>query len=273
MNVLVTGAAGFTATYLMERLVKEEALKIFRTDVADCDLTQLSDVEKLIASVRPKQIYHLAGSFSNSYEKDYQNNVLTTKTILDALVSLKAPCRVLVVGSAAEYGVPATNPVPEEAPLKPISIYGLTKVFQTHLMAHYVSVHGLDLVMARTFNIRGKGSSKHLFMGQLYHQIEEYKQGKISKLTFGDLSAERDYIEVREAVEHYRTIMNHGATGAIYNVGSGRPIKMAELLSQILAEHGLTPDVVEQKGAKKSQVGQIYADIQKLRHLALLVRD
>ncbi len=267
MKVLITGAHGFSARHLFESLSKDPSLEIFQLDIDKCDLSQYETTKKWIHSIAPNQIYHLAGSFTNIYETDYQNNVLSTKNILDSLVSLNIQCRVLLVGSAAEYGVPSTNPICENAPLAPVSIYGLTKVFQTFLMDHYSSLYGLDLVMARTFNLMGKGLSKNLFIGKVYDQIDRYKKGEISKITLGNLSAERDYIDIKEAMLAYQKIMNKGLKGATYNVGSGRRTEMAHLLKEILEEHGLSMDVVEKKKMPLPKVSQIFANTEKLSSL------
>ena len=89
--------------------------------------------------------------------------------------------RVLLVGSSAEYGniEEGESPISELHPLNPTSIYGLTKIFQTHLMRLYVELHGLDIVMARVFNLNGKGISDKLFIGSLYKQIKDFKSNKI----------------------------------------------------------------------------------------------
>jgi nucleoside-diphosphate-sugar epimerase len=267
MNVLITGANGFSGSHLIELLSQDPTLQLFKTDFGHCDLTNYSEVERLIKEVRPSQIYHLAGSFTNDYAVDYSNNVVATKNILDALVHYKIKCRSLLIGSAAEYGMPLQNPVSENSPLKPLSIYGLTKVFQTHLMQTYGSLYGLDLVMARTFNLFGKGLSKRLFVGHLYDQIEQYKQGKIGKIVLGDLGAERDYIDVTQALLYYRTIMNKGVSSQIYNVASGKPTKIADILAAVLKEQGLRRDIVEETLGKNLNVQQIYADVQKLMSL------
>lgn len=265
MKVLITGANGFSAFHLIKLLSQDAGITIYRTDLNDCDLAQYLDIEKLLNTIKPDQIYHLAGSFTNDYQKDYTSNVLSTKNIFDALLKLNLSCKVLLIGSAAEYGVPVTNPISEDSLLKPVSVYGLTKVFQTHLMQYYATAHGLDLVMARTFNLMGRGISNRLFVGKLYEQIDQFKKGEISQIVLGDLSAERDYIDVEEAVLYYRAIMNHG--NGIYNVGSGRPVKIADLLSRILKENGLASEVVQEKSTNKSCVAQIYADVTKLMNI------
>lgn len=280
MRVLITGATGFTARYLRQRLQRQAGLEVYCTDLQDRpddrwfagDLCDEAAVSRIIQAICPQQIYHLAGSFSNSYPIDYNNNALSTKCLLDRLLQSKLDCRVLLIGSAAEYGLVAAedNPVSEDHPLQPVSMYGLTKVFQTHLMHYYVALHQLDLVMARPFNLLGKGMSNKLFVGRLLEQIDAYQQGRIPKIVLGNLSSKRDYLLVEEAIRDYEIIMNHGLAGEIYNVGSGQPITMFDLAQDILREHQLSMDVLEyapRHTTNKIDIPEIYADIRKLSRL------
>lgn len=280
MKVLITGANGFTAKHLSKVLNKNSDLQQVFSDIVFsnatsgylCDFTDFSSVLELIKKIRPDQIYHLIGGFTNDYADDYQSNVQTTKFILDSILLAKIKCRVLLVGSCAEYGnvLESDNPVTEECPLKPVSIYGLNKVFQTQLMRFYFSIHNMDIVMARTFNLCGKGISNKLFIGKVYEQIDAYKKKKISSILLGNLDNKRDYIDVMDAVEYYEMIMNHGVSGEIYNVGSGRPIRIRDLLQNILKENALSMDVIETRqtnNPNKLDIREIYADIRKLLDL------
>ena len=279
MKILITGASGFTGRYLEEYLTQNSHLNIYgtsrtgtATDHFSCDLTNAESVNNLILQIKPEKIYHLAGSFSNNYDIDYANNVLATKNILDSILKLKVSCRVLLVGSAAEYGFiqEEDNPVTEDHPLNPVSIYGLTKVYQTHLMKFYCQVHNLDIVMARPFNLLGKNISPKLFIGRIYQQIAEYKSGKIDKIILGDLQTKRDYIDVLEAIRYYEKIINHGQRRGIYNVGSGISIKLSDLLAKILLDNDLTMDIIEVKSGdfvNKLNVNDISADLSKLNLL------
>lgn len=277
MKILVTGAAGCTAAGIIPLLAENPANELVVTDVVPvgspswqfCDLTDSAAVNGLLERERPRQIYHLAGSFSNDYETDYRVNVLAAKNLFDGCLELQLECRILLVGSAAEYGLIAAgdNPVSERQVLNPVSIYGVTKAMQTQLMKYYHYVHNFDVVMARTFNLIGRNMSNKLFVGRLYEQIEKYKNGEISRITLGNLDNRRDYLSVDEAVRCYRTIMTSGVAGEIYNVGSGVSITIRELLGKILAENGLSMDCVETNPpsfVNKLDVPDIYADIEKL---------
>lgn len=278
IKILVTGASGFTAGYLAKYLFQDPNNEIYflsRNRVLFpnsyiCDLSDTVRTREIIKNIRPDEIYHLAGSFTNDFKTDYSSNVFSSKNIFDALLSENISSRVLIIGSAAEYGrvKKEDNPVSENYPLRPINIYGLTKAYQTYLMGHYQRVYDMDIVEARTFNLLGKGAPESLLVGTVYKQIMRYKKGEIQKVVVRNVENVRDYIEVEKAVQHYKFIMGHGITGEVYNVGSGEGIKVLDLLKQILYHEGLTLDVVETiKNFKKYDIQYSCADISKLRTL------
>ncbi len=275
MKTLITGGNGFSATH-MRLLLPAKGVTI--TDILDtpggitCDLANFEQTYALIKKTKPARIYHFSGSFSNNYEHDYKCNLLTTKNILDAVLQLKLSTRTLLVGSAAEYGLVklADNPIKETQPLKPVSVYGLTKTFQTSLMNTYVGLHGMDILMARPFNLLGKNMSPALFIGNLYKQIRQYKAGEVEHITVGNLNNKRDYISITEAVKYFKLIMEKGKSGEIYNVGSGSSVKISSLLKTILAEENISMSVVKSvahTNKNKLDIKDIRADIQKLRNL------
>lgn len=282
MKILITGARGFTAKYLIPVLSILPDTTIFLSDLNENDSVQWIQADmadyasacKVLRKSQPDQIYHLAGLFTNDYDKDYRSNVIAAKNIFDCILEMKLSCRVLLIGSSAEYGFiqQTDNPIKEDHPLSPVSIYGLSKVILTHLMKYYAEVHNLDLVMARTFNLLGKGASNRLFIGRIYDQIDEYKKGNITAIKLGNLNNKRDYIEIGDAVGCYQAIMNHGIAGNVYNVGSGKSIKTIDLLESILKENDLTLDIVaymDNMDQNKIDIPEIYADMSKTYGLSV----
>lgn len=280
MKVLILGAGGFTARHLAAHLKRKAADDLYfaarqaaaAPDWFGCDLTDDGEVRSLIARLRPDQVYHLAGSFSNEYALDYPANVVSTKNLLDAVRAARVGCRVLLVGSAAEYGFVKAeeNPINEDHDLNPISIYGLTKVFQTHLMRLYCGLHRLDVVLARPFNLIGKNMSPRLFVGRAQQQIEAFLSGQTDRIALGSLRHRRDYVSVEQAVRDYELIMNYGRAGESYNVGSGRSLATRDLLSGILSEYGLSMELVQEQAnidTHQPDVQDIYADLSKLKSL------
>ena len=282
MNVLITGAQGVSGRNLAELLRAEKRLRIYRTDLhveagedcVGCDLTDAEAVDRIVAEIRPEQIYHLAGGYSNDYATNYQVNVLATKNLLDACLKHNLRVRVLLIGSAAEYGIVGEeeNPVRENHPLNAVSLYGLTKIFQTELMKYYRNVFDMDIVMARTFNLLGEGFSTRLFVGNLLQQITDYKNGVIEKIMVGNLESKRDYLHVSAAVKYYEIIMNNGLSGEIYNVGSGESVKINDIFERIITENGIDRSAVgfrENRNASKLDIENIFADRSKLNRLLI----
>jgi GDP-4-dehydro-6-deoxy-D-mannose reductase len=280
MNILITGAMGFSGKGLYKVLRKENTDNLFISDICpntsidytSCDLVDLTSVCSLLDKVKPDAIFHFAGTFSNEYETDYAINVIATKNLLDAVKGVNKSCRVLLVGSAAEYGVveEGDNPVQETHPLNPVSIYGLTKVFQTYLMKYYVNNYSMDIVMARPFNIYGKNISEKLFVGKVYQQIKLLRKNQAEKIVIGNLDSERDYITLDDTLSHYIRIMKYGESGEIYNVGNGFPIKTEVILDKILEEENIDKELVEStelESARTHDVQRIYASITKLKGL------
>jgi len=282
-TVLVTGASGFAGRHLAVELARNSSNQVIRVmrhvdegNCIRCDLCDSNAVLNMLELTKPDQIFHLAGTFSNRYEVDYNNNVVASKNILDGILKLNLQSRLLLVGSAAEYGDVSGSKVLENSPMRPVSIYGLTKVMQTNLMQYYARVFHMNVVMARAFNLLGKGISEKLFIGTLYKQIDDYKQGIISKIILGDLSSKRDYISIDEAIVHYKAIMQYGNAGEIYNVGSGESVSMCDLMAKILAEEGVSINavrIVEHHSKSVKGPVDIYASMSKTSLITQKYRD
>jgi GDP-4-dehydro-6-deoxy-D-mannose reductase len=236
-----------------------------------CDLGDPVAVNRALGEIAPDQIYHLAGSFTNIYGKDYSGNVMAAKNLLDAVIQNQlGDTDVLVIGSAAEYGLSSgdDSSIQEEARLAPTSIYGLTKVFQTHLAQAYVRLKELKIMIARPFNIIGKGISNRLFIGRLYEQIQDYLAGKTECICLGGLNGRRDYIDIRDVVAAYAVIMNGGEPGTVYNVGSGELITIEQLLHLFLKQFNVPRDCVRSEAERANGSSASFkADIGRLRAL------
>ena len=281
-RVLITGAAGFTGTHLANLLSKDMGIELYLSGSAGkntppagfrkCDFLNAVSVRTLIPAIKPDEIYHLIGTFTNRFDVDVNSNVNTTKNILETLREEKLQSRVLIVGSSAEYGFPdnADEGVKETHPLLPVSIYGLLKVYQTKLMEMYIRMYGMDIVGVRPFNLFGEGISTVLFVGNLQKQIGEYARGTIRSIATGNLSVERDYIDISRATEYYRTVMERGKTGEMYNIGSGKSVTLRTVAEKMLQSAGLPLNIIMEgthETPGKIVVPKIFADITKLKAL------
>ena len=281
-KVLITGSNGFTGRHLSLFFSAKPSVELHHADHASpetpdsrfhaCDVSKASSAVKLIARTKPHEIYHLVGSYTNDYDTDYVSNVITTKNILDAVRASGLKTRILLVGSSAEYGFPAhsNTAVAEHHPCNPVSVYGLMKLFQTALMRTYIRLYEMDIVVVRPFNLLGSGISERLFVGKMERDIARYKRGEIKKIITGDLSVERDYIDIKEAIKYYAAVMEKGECGEVYNVGSGRSVSLRKILLRMLRSAGLSFSVVKEKEHHtpgKIVVPKIFADMTKLKHV------
>ncbi|MEI7731293.1 MAG: NAD-dependent epimerase/dehydratase family protein [Verrucomicrobiota bacterium] len=279
MKVLITGAAGLLGRALLDRLQQRGDLELHGIDQRPFplatahlgDLLQPEFVGKLIAELQPDQIYHLAGTFSNDFQTDFSSNVATTRLLLDAVVQHQPAARLLLIGSAAEYGLvrPEENPIREDHALAPVSMYGWAKVCQTQLMGYYQRVRGVDVCMARLFNLSGPASPR-LFIGRLYQQIDQLRRGEITEIVTGPLGAVRDYLAPEAAAELLEGIMQQGSAGEVYHVASGVPVTMRELMQQVLHQEGLSDCKVREETRAlpgKLDIPCIHADMTKTRDL------
>ena len=285
MTTLVTGASGALGRVLFAHLQKqctENLLRSSRTSGGDadclaCDLADPAAVRRLLQHARPRLIYHLAGSYANQFEPDYAANALGAKNLFDAIAEQQREVRVVVLGSAAEYGIvtPDENPLREDHPLRPVSPYGMTKSFQTLIAGYYARRHGIDVIVARMFNLLASGLSERLFVGRVERLIERYRSGEVTSIDMGNIDHRRDYIAAEDAAEQLELIANRGRGGDVYHVASGKPVVMRELLYRMLADAGVPCSVVREKSVGTMRTGYdpvlIYADIQKTLGLGTTV--
>jgi nucleoside-diphosphate-sugar epimerase len=283
MTILVTGASGGLGRAFIpllkarynERIVgTERTISSDQEDVVHCDFTNAGDVRQLISATKPRIVFHFVGSFTGTFNTDFLVNVHSAQHLFESVEAEGLSTRIVVTGSAAEYGAVALadNPIREDFQGRPVSIYGLTKAMQTDVALFYAKTRNLDIVVARIFNLAIEGLSPRLFFGRATSMISSYKRGEINHLEFGNLEAKRDYVGITQATAQLLAIAESGARGEIYNVGSGIAQSMRNILRDLLAAEGIpNVNVVEENKAivksKGFDVPVIYADITKVSGL------
>ncbi len=250
-DVLITGAAGFTGSILASRLrAGDPAMRIVGvgrtqpnlpgpfTQFFVADLAGEKAVAEILESARPHWIFHLAGKLKGTATELFQANLQNTVQLLEAAARVVPTARVLLVGSAAEYGFsPELDgvPIPETRPCLPFGPYGISKFAATIAGLDFGRRTELRVNVARTFNLIGPGIPPTLLLGALIQRVKEAVKTGAETITVGNLSAERDFIDVRDAADAYATIMRSDAAGEVFNVCTGVATPIAALVENALA--------------------------------------
>lgn len=287
-KLLVFGS-GFISGFIIEEAVKNgfSARLLYNNhrmeQIPDVDQFSLAEVSPLqvLQEYRPDYIVCLQGNSFVPDNKNLRNSIETNLIVpLSALESIaiyadteKKLKKIIIVGSAGEYGRSYAEPIAETFPLHPSSIYGLTKIF-LYNMAIYYKEKGLPIVYTRQFNCTGPGQRSSFLIPSLCRQIASIEKEKsVAKIEIGDLSQERDFIDVRDASRAYIHLLMHGAIGEVYNIGSGVVHSVKQVLDEILRVSDLNADDVEisinrQLFFKEQSISnRILADVTKLAAL------
>jgi GDP-4-dehydro-6-deoxy-D-mannose reductase len=166
--------------------------------------------------------------------------------LLEAVRAGGATPRILAVGSTDEYGLVRPDEVPlrEDAPLRPVSPYAVSKVAQGYLALQYALSPGLHVVRTRTFHHTGPRRGEQFAESSFARQLAEIEAGlRPPSMEVGNLDVVRDFTDVRDVVRAYWMLLDRGASGEVYNVCSGRGVRLGELLERLIALSGRRVEV------------------------------
>lgn len=250
-RALVSGIAGFVGTHLAEHLVSQGAavsgfdlpgLRLAstlanRVELYTGDVGDKAGLVDVLRRAQPDQVYHLAGILkSNQEDEFYRVHVLGTIALLDAVIESGIHARILVASSSAVFGQGVSRrPITEQFQLRPVTHYGVSKLAQEAVALRYARSDNCDIICTRTFNIVGTGQSPAMALPFFARQIALAEQGKQSDpIVTGNLDAQRDWTDVRDAVRAYALLMLYGKSGQVYNVCSGKAVRMRDLLQRLI---------------------------------------
>jgi UDP-glucose 4-epimerase len=266
MTVLVTGGAGYIGSHMVRALADAgesvvvidnlstgfssflpEGVPLFIGDAGDENL-----LEGVIAAPDVESIIHFAGSVvvPESMRDPlayYRNNTTTTRSLLNAAVKCDVK-RFIFSSTAAVYGNPDQVPVSENAPTRPLSPYGSSKLM-TEIMLHDVAAaHGMTYVALRYFNVAGADPLARIGLATVgaTHLLKiavEAATGQRAKIdVFGtdyptpDGSCIRDFIHVSDLAQAHRAALSYlrnGGRSATLNCGYGRGYSVLETIEAV----------------------------------------
>jgi GDP-4-dehydro-6-deoxy-D-mannose reductase len=289
LRALITGITGFAGSHLANHLLQETEWEVWGLDVREAPkgfsprvhlrVGDLCDPQFVAASLeesRPHYVFHLAAQafVPTSWEDPWEtlaNNIRGQLNLLQGVILLGLKPRILVVGSADEYGMvrPEELPIVETTPLRPYNPYAVSKVTQDMLGYQYFASHGLPIVRVRPFNHIGPGQGERFVASDFARQIAEIELGRRPPMVkVGNLEARRDFTDVRDIVRAYYLALLNGEPGEVYNIASGRAYSIREILEGLLRESEGQVEVKEEPSRYRPlDVPIVIGDCRKLKGL------
>ena len=258
-TVLVTGANGFVAGFLIPRLVELGASvcglgrspspvhpgHLYRR----CNLLSAEGTASVIRDLAPRHVFHLASqaSVATSWHDEWgtiEANVKASYNLFRALECGRRLVRVLFVSSGEVYGDLGARPAKDTDPLRPANPYAMSKAI-VEMIAHRFQMSGMEYVIARAFNHTGPGRTEKYFEASMAAQFARAARDGRRRvvLSVGNIDNVRDYSHVRDVVEKYLVLCAVGASGRAYNVCSGEGRRLRDIISILEKLTGVKADI------------------------------
>ena len=295
-RVLITGVAGFVGSHLAENIIEHFPATIVhgtcrpkgstdnirqildKISLHEIDITDAASTHRIVDTIRPEVIYHLAAQSYvrtswESPEATLSTNIIGQANLLEAVRSMAddnySPT-VVVVGTSEEYGYVdgAESPLTENAPLRPLSPYAVSKIGQDFLGFQYFQTYGLNIIRLRAFNHTGPRRPTAFGDSKLAHTIAMIERGIAEPVVaYRDLTAVRDFTDVRDVVKAYVLASKRCAAGEVYNVCSGQGVSIKQIFDVLLAcskvrDIELVPDP---SGPRPTDGGVVIGDNSKIK--------
>jgi len=250
--IVVTGAAGFAGSYVVEALAGSAATVgwthhasppvdiVSLAEWQRVDLLKPSEVRAAIARVKPSGVIHCAGAPNVAHSwrdtvTPLSINILATHHLLDALRRTGTSCRVVVPSSATVYK-PSMEVLREDSALGPSNPYAVSKLAQEELSLRAAREDGVEVIVTRSFNHTGPRQTAAFAAPNMARQIAMIEKGLAEPvIKVGNLDARRDFTDVRDMVRAYVTLLEEGTPSTVYNVSSGVARTMRSVLDALAA--------------------------------------
>lgn len=268
-KVLITGITGFAGSHLMDYLLEHTDYEVYgmkrvnsnlrnihhaldKIQLLDADLLDETSLIRVLEKVQPDQIYHLGALSWVTPSWDMpavymQTNAIGTINLLEAMRVTGCKARVMTSATPEEFGdVPQEMiPITEETRIRPINPYAASKAAQDMICIVYQESYGMDIVRTRAFNHEGPRRYIHGAIASFSYQIARIEKGlQEPVIKVGNLSATRNFTDIRDTVRAYYLAMEKGITGELYLIGTDQIHTMEEMLQMLIA---LSPKAKEIK--------------------------
>ena len=269
-RALLLGGHGFVGRHMSQAL--DDKFSVTATG-REFDIRNKGLIQSLVESIRPTVVVNFAfiTTVRETFEdpsNTYQTGLLGMLNLLEALKAIKFSGRILNISSSEVYGFPDARdlPIVESAPLKPMSPYSVAKVSAEALGYQWFKSEGMNIVTARPFTHIGPGQTDRFALSSFSKQLAEMALGlKEPVIEVGNLNSTRDITDVRDIVRAYCLLLDVGEEGEIYNVCSGREVKIKKLLDRLIELSEIAVTVKMEKSLVRStEQNQIFGSYKKL---------
>jgi len=275
MRYVVTGAAGFIGSHLVEALLADghdvvavdsftdyydPALK--EENAAGFEVSRLDLAAEDLALDGFDGVFHLAGqpgvrSFGEVFGEYVRRNLLATQRVFES--AARSGVRVVFASSSSVYGDAESYPTPEDLRPEPISPYGITKLGCEHLAYAYAGAFGLDAVALRYFTVYGPRQRPDMAFARV---VDALARGASFEL-YGDGLQSRSFTYVSDVVGATIAAMTRAGAGSLYNVGGGTEASMRDAIATLETVSGRTLDVAV-RSAAAGDVRRTAADTRRI---------
>jgi len=287
-RALITGITGFVGSHLAELLL-DEGLKVYglvkvrssmeniepiksRLCLFEGDLADSHSLRRVVSDIRPDFIFHLGAQSHvptswSSPASTMEANLLGTLHLFEAVRQADIAPAIQIAGSSEEYGLvdPASLPITEETPLRPLSPYAVSKVAMDYLGYQYHRSYGLRIFRSRAFNHTGPRRGEMFAESSFARQVAEIEAGiRPPVIHVGNLAAERDYTDVRDIVRGYWLGIRQAEPGDVYNLCSGTAHTMRSVLDALIAMSNVKVSIeIDPERLRPSDVPVLLGDASK----------
>lgn len=265
-RLLITGADGFVGRWLTREALQQgwDVTAVIgpggtppsawlerrgsEVEHFEADLDSLAAITR-IASVPCDALVHLAAVASGAEarrdpERATRINSVASVMLLTQVHELARRPRLLMVSTGEVYGAGHEGPIPEAAPRAPVSPYATSKAMAEEAIEDLAPGMELDVMIARPFTHTGPGQAPLYVLPALAARLREAKRTGAHEVSTGNLDAIRDFLDVRDVVRAYLLLLEHGATGAVYNVASGEGRHLGQAFQRLAELVGVRAEAV-----------------------------